>query len=331
MQLNKAIMEYLAWHKNEGHSQWTINSVRSRLGQLAAHHPDDADITAVTGQTIDEHFHQMRDNGLAIGTLAGHKRTTKAFFRWCTDNRLINHDPSITLKRKTHSYSFDPVHSRAVPPADLHTVIESLPAFIAARNNRPRDLRDAALVSLTIDSSARRGEIYNLRRRDVEQALLRGRPLDSSRIVYQTIVAGGKTGAARIRFFNETAGMIQMWLDTMPPDAIWLWSSIVTGQRLNINALWNGFRRICEFAGVPPFRFHAVRKRAVTDIISVSGDPKLGQLYAGHKDPRTTQRYYNDIQQERVDEIASLLAEQRRGGSSSKLANAFFEGIGPKT
>lgn len=321
MRLADAVQQYIDWHHSQAHSRWTIISVRSRLKNLVQNLGAERDLAAINSDDIAAHFHHLRESGLAIGTLAGHKSTIRAFWNWAVGAGLTETDATVILKRKRHNYTFDPVHSRAVPHDHLQRVINAIPSFIAARGYRPRDVRDAALLSLTIDSSARRGELHQLRRVDIEHALQRPRRLENGRNVYH-VSSSGKTGAVRLRFFDETADLLRMWLNLMPDKSVWLWCSLNTGLRLNIHALWLGFKRICRFAGVPPFRFHAVRKRDVTDIIALSGDQKLGQLYAGHADGRTTQRYYNDVQQERVDQAAAHLADRRRGHVS--LADAFF-------
>jgi integrase len=238
------------------------------------------------------------------------------------ENELTEENPTAVLRRKKHGYSYKPVRSRAVPRDDYLKVMHAMPAFTAHRAYHPRDLRDAAMVSLVADSSARRGELWELRRKDLAEALRLGADVGGGVTVYH-VITRGKTGAVTIRFFAETAELLRRWLQHVPPDSPFVFISLRTGKRLRLDAMWLGFKRICEFAGVPPFRFHATRKRVVTDIIESSGDMKVGQLLANHRSPRTTQEYYNDIQQSRVDAAAGALAGQR-AAPRTDIASAFF-------
>lgn len=138
----------------------------------------------------------------------------------------------------------------------------------------------------------------------------------------------GKTGAVVIRFFEESADLLRRWLKVMPRESGFVFVSLRTRKRLRADALHLGLLRICEFAGARPFRFHAIRKRVVTDIIAATGDAKIGQLLAGHASVRTTQEYYNDVAEVAVDSAAASLADRLRGGGDSPdLPGLFFSGI----
>jgi integrase len=203
--------------------------------------------------------------------------------------------------------------------------VASLASFAGHRGWRPRDVRDAALVSVVADSSRRRGEVWNLRRVDVARALERAEPLGGGRSVYH-VESHGKTGPVSIRFYDESAMLLRRWLELLPAGAVFVFISLRTGERLRADALHLGLLRVCEFAGVKPFRFHAIRKRVVTEVIAATGDAKVGQLLAGHASERTTQMYYNDVQQAAVDVAAGALAAKYRGGGGS-LADSFFRRI----
>lgn len=324
MTIDDAVKQYMA-HLEEAQSSRThLATVRRRLGRFAAGREGIA-LNAVTQQMIDEHFDELRAAGLAVGTLAGYQSTQRAFWNWCVSEGLARANPSDVLRARRHAYSFEPVNSRAVPAADFVAAVRAVPDFVAARDYADRDVRDAALFWLAVDSAARRGELRNLRRKDVIRALRHGEQLPNGTTVFRARSVG-KTGASTVRFFEDTSWLLSLWLDRMP-DAAWVFVSLRTGKRLRADAMHLGLHRICEFAGVPPFRFHAIRKRVVTDAIEQSGDMKVGQLLAGHKDQRTTQTYYNDVQEDRVAEAAAALAAARRNKKGDGLTDAFFAKI----
>jgi integrase len=323
MKLNESINLYLASLRARRLSQAHLASVAARLKRLAAAYGE-RPLPTITPDDIAAHFAGLEESGLALGTLAGYKSTGRAFWNWCSQSGLIESNPADALLSKDHAYDYRPVHSRAAPEADFQTAVNRLMDFASHRDYEARDVRDAALVSLAVDSAKRRTELRNLRRRDVETAL--GRPTTAAgRQIYHA-ASRGKTGQVDVVFFEETAVLLRRWLAMMPAESNWLWVNLRTGERLRPDVLAIAFIRLCEFAGVPVFRFHAVRKRTVTDIIRSAGDRKVGQLLAGHKDERTTQMHYNDVDQQRVDEMAARLADVRRGraGGAGDLAMSFF-------
>ena len=62
---------------------------------------------------------------------------------------------------------------------------------------------------------------------------------------------------------------------------------------------------------MPTFRSHAVRKRNISQILTID-DPETAQRYAGHKSLETTLRHYKDIHEDQVHEAAAALAESWR-------------------
>lgn len=319
--LEEAVGRYVADLEERQCSASHVATVRHRLGRFARGREGLA-LRAVTGGDLHNYFTDMQEAGLASGTLAGHKQTLLAFWRWCAGRRWCSLKPSDALRSRKHRYSFRPVRSRAANAGDFAVVIAALPAFAAHRGWRPRDVRDAALVSVVADSSRRRGEVWNLRRVDVARALERPEPLGEGRWVFH-VESHGKTGPVSIRFYDESAMLLRRWLELLPAGAVHVFVSLRSGERLRPDALHLGLLRVCEFAGVAPFRFHAIRKRVVTDVIAATGDAKIGQLLAGHASERTTQMYYNDVQQSAVDAAAGALAAKYRGGRGD-LAGEFF-------
>lgn len=320
----KAVLRYRQWHQVQNSSDRTIQTVKDRMGRFADWYGPEKLLATVTAGDVAAYFRHLQALGLASGTLAGHKSVNKAFWNWCRRQRLVNSNPADILGKREFSYSFRPVHSTAANPRHFEAVIEALPDF--ANSGRDRDVRDAAMISLAMDSAARRGELHSLRRADIVTALAQNTVTGDGLAVYHAR-GQGKTGGATIRFYEDTAALLRRWLEAMPAGAAWLWVNLRTGQRLRVDAMDIACVRLCKFAGVPTFRFHAIRKRVVTDVIEATGDAKVGQMLAGHTDPRVTLQYYDDVHQSRVDEMAGRLAAQRRHGEDwgiAELSAAFF-------
>ena len=315
-----AVAKYIRDLKKRDCSDAHIRTVRSRLGRFVRGR-ETKPLRDAAADT-DRYFQELQGAGLASGTLAGHKSTHLAFWRWCAHHRLCSLRGADALQSRKHRYSFRPVHSRKADGDDFAAVLACLPAFAAHRDYQPRDVRDAALVSLIADSACRRGEAWNLSRAAVVTALTRPETA-GGRVVYH-VASAGKTGQVDIRFFDETAGFLRHWLNFVPPQAGFVFLSLQTGRRIRIDAMQIGLHRICEFAGVKPFGFHSIRKRIVTDAIAATGDPKVGQLLAGHASERTTLAYYDDLAQTEVDTTAALLADRYRHDDGGELARAFF-------
>lgn len=321
MDATAALTRYVQSRIDTGCADRTVETVERRLERLLRDLPDGLAVDHITKDHLETFFDTLREGGLANGTLAGYKSTILAWFNWLVGEEIVVNNPAVVLKKRRHSYSYAPVNSHAADAANFLTVLNSLDAFAG---DNPRNIRDAAIISLAADSSARRGEIHNLRRIDIQRALESPVRTPAGHAVYRC-ASQGKTGLVHIRFYFHSAQYLTQWLAVMPADAIWLWTAVDNPKRLHVDYMRSAFQRACKFAGVPVFRFHAVRKRDVTDIIQSSGDAKIGQLYAGHKDIRTTQAYYNEIDNDHVDQLAAELASQRRTPTSPNIADDFFK------
>lgn len=329
MKLNDAVNLYIAWLRDQHYSAAHVQTVEIRAGRFAATFPAAKLLTDVSRDDVQAFFLDLKADGLASATLAGYKSTLRAFWRWSRhrSRKYTDDDPTDILlareSRSRHAYSYEPQNREAVNDQHFQAVMAALETFAAHRGYNPRDVRDALMISLTADSAGRRGEIWNVTRKQLQKSLERGKVLKNGRTVYR-VQTEGKTGPVRLRFFEETAALARRWLDMLPDGAVWVFVNLRTGQRLRRDAMVLGFNRACKFAGVPVFRFHSVRKRQVTDVIEASGDPKVGQKYANHKSPRTTQIYYNDLADNRVDEAAADLSERRR---QQPLVAEFFKNL----
>lgn len=313
MTLEAALTAYLNYLAGRNLSALHLSTVRSRLRAFVGNRPlgPVADVSALD---LYGHFQRLEDTR-ADGTMAGYASTHRAFWNWCVDQGLIATSPAANLKH----YSYDPHHRRAASRPHVAAVTAALPGFVAYRDNHPRDVRDALAVSICLDCGGRIGEVRSLRRRALEIALASGEVTPNGRTRH-IIVGRGKTGAANLVFFEETAVLARLWLEVSPwPGADHVFISLKSGRLLRRESMSRCFDRICDYANVPKFRSHAIRKRNASDLQQMFGDPELTRQYLGHSTIAVTMKHYNDFEQNRVGDAAAEVASMRRGDPLDKL------------
>jgi len=139
-------------------------------------------------------------------------------------------------------------------------------------------------------------------------------------------IAGyGKTGGADLVFFETTAEFASIWCNS-DVKSEFVFCNMSTGKKLSNSGASKSFTRICAWIGVPEFRSHALRKRNVTEMIKMSGDWKVAQRFADHKDIKTTMTHYNDFERDCVDVQAHRLRAARKEKVKDMLRmSAFFK------
>lgn len=315
MDLEKIVNLYLLGLVQRNLSPLHIRTVGSRLRQFVeptTEFPTDRrarPVDSITALELHTHFRRLADGGRSDGTMAGYASTHRAFWAWVVEQGHRSDSPGTNIAR----YSYLPKRRRAAPPASIAAVSGALLPFVEAHHYNPRDVRDALAVSLSLDSANRIGEIRSLRRRDMELALQNGVLSANGRMRY-IIVGHGKTGDQELVFFEESAELYRLWQKFSPyPKADHVFISLRTGRLLRLETMSRAFVRVCEYAGVPTVRSHAIRKRNASDFQLAFRDPELTRQYLGHTSIQTTMKHYNDVDRERVGEAAAELSSARRG------------------
>lgn len=319
MLLSNAIAAYLDDLSERQLTAVHIRTVKYRLGQFAKTRPVDQKISQLTRADLAAYFIKLRE-GKSDGTMAGYTSTHKAFWRFAKNEGWTK----TNLGKRLKKYSYRPVVRKAAPADDLAIVLSKLDDFIHHRNGRIRDIRDALLVSLSLDAGARRAAMWGLRRSDVERSLRKPKRAKNGRIVYSVNAYVNKTGTTTLSFCQETADLFLLYFERAPYTRLDLvFFSLTTGEIMKPSSLSRAFDRICKFADVPVFRSHAVRKRNGSTIINEMRDLSAAQLYLGHDDISTTSAHYRtpeDVAGEAAAELAS-----RRRGERDVLVEQFFK------
>lgn len=332
MKFHRAIDLYLSDLAEKRRSAYTQKTINSRMSDFKSflESDDGWELVDITSDHIHDYFEYMKKvRGLADGTLAGRKSTLRSFFTFAMKNGWVSFEDNPThvlVDNHQHRYSYEPVNRLDVPENDLVQVLQQIPNYLTHHDYSERALRDSLIVALTADSAARRQAIWSIRKKDIKAALSKGRKNKHGQLVYHVSSIEGKTGSELIRFYEDTASLVHLYLEMQHKSAVWLLENPQTRKRYRIDGLHRSFVRLCKFAKVPVFRFHSVRKRDVIDAIESGGDQKLGQIYAGHRSQTSTQNAYNLLRRSRVDDVAGQLAMKRRGASgASDLVNDFFK------
>lgn len=315
MDLREAVSTYLEHLKERQSSQAHLKTVEWRLSQFLEGR-EDREVGDITRSELAEHFIELARTR-ADGTMAGLTSTHKAFWSFAEAEGWTEINVGARLKR----FSYKPKSRRAAPAADIRKVALALPAYADHRGGRPRDVRDALFVSLSLDSGARLGAMAGLERRDVAAALKRPARAANGRLVYQVVSRRGKTGTSKMEFCEETAQMFRRWLKMIPATKF-VFVNINTGEPLRRDSLARAFERVCAYADVPVFRSHAVRKRNVSQILA--SDPQTAQRYADHSSLETTYRHYSDVDEDDVLEATASLAERWRGVDAHEELRRLF-------
>ena len=142
----------------------------------------------------------------------------------------------------------------------------------------------------------RRGEIFSLRRRDIDlnQKLL-------------TVRGGGsKTGQTRVIPLNQEAlQVLSDWVAEREVDKEdYVFPSPVTGKRFtSIKTAWT---TLMEFAKIENFRFHDIRHTFASNLVMKGADLYSVKELLGHANIETTQRYAH-LAPEHKSRIVELL------------------------
>lgn len=288
--LTDVVDAYLQHLLEEGASPSHRRTVRWRLGRFLRMQRGqvingDRLIGFVTRADLAEHIEEMEGQDYNEGTIAGLVSTNRAFWRWAHEKGYT----TINLGEKLRRRSYAPQKRRPAPAEDVERVAAILEEYSYLNNMDWCCLRNATIVSLSLDSGARRRAIRNLKITAVEAAL-RAPESTADGPAYMAY-SFSKKKVAKLRFFRETAGFFRRLLPQLPAGATYVFLSLETHERLHPDSFSGPFERICDYAGVPVFRSHAVRKRNTIEIAHEDG-ARAAQEYAGHSSIDVTQTHY---------------------------------------
>ncbi len=219
-------------------------------------------------------------------------------------------------------FKFHTNEDKTVAPADVTKVLRSLEQFAYHRGGNPRDLRDALIVSMALESGKRIGELQQVTRADMHRAIARGsvqvvevNGVDVQVSVY-SITTTGKTKEVPLIFHDLSARLFQEYVDKLPPRKIlsksnWLFVNGRTGLQLGKRAMSSAFERLCEFAEVPLFYSHSARHTLVTELDDLGVNTGTIQAVTGHSSEKMINEHYLNRKVSKAKRAGAILQAHR--------------------
>ena len=198
----------------------------------------------------------------------------RSFFRFLTDEGLVNENPAAILEI--------PKRRRTLPEVMDRETVESLLSMIDDKN--PRGCRDKCLYELIYSAGLRVSEAVGLNLKDIDIkggiAKVRGKG-DKERIV----LFGAEASAQLKKYLNE--GRPKLAGKANKSHAVFIAGS---GKRLSRKGIWKNYAKYTALAGTSS-HLHTLRHSFATGLLEGGADLRTVQELLGHADLSTTQIY----------------------------------------
>lgn len=209
--------------------------------------------TLLDRPTVNAFITSLLDNGAEPSTARSRHLALRRFSAWLLDEGEISSDELIGSKPPKLDQKIIPVLTEAQIAALLK----------ACQGREFRDLRDAAIIRLMIETGARAGEVVLLTRDDVD--LVRG----------SVVIRRGKGGKARrVPIGPQTSRSIDRYLrarrahSSASSPELWLGDR---GKRFGYDALHKTLKMRADMAGIPGFHPHVLRHTAASRWLAAGG------------------------------------------------------------
>jgi site-specific recombinase XerD len=280
--------------------EWlTENTVLNSIADVTAAHLSQYQISLYRLETEDEKTGRKKQR-LCAGAQANKLAAMKRFFLWLWQEGLIVHNPSASIQM--------PKQAKMLPrniltPAEAKRLIESIPT------EKPRDIRDRAILEVMYATGIRRAELVSLTIYDVEMQT------GTMRIEH------GKGDETRLVPLTETAvTALKLYLEESRPcfateaGQIRLFVSSRSGGRLDADDI----RRIVRKAGknarikkhITP---HTLRHTCATHLLKGKADIRQIQKLLGHRRLSSTE-IYTHVDLGDLAEVISRCHPREKGG-----------------
>lgn len=296
MNLERAINDYIVWHKVSRHSEKTIKWYQWTLGTWHRWLVANGRSTAITGLTIADARDFLEAEGkratlychhpfgvahpgkLSDRTLHCYARGIRALFRWLVEEEYLTRNPMAKLKPPKLEQRMK----------EILTAEEIQRMLDACETTTFLGSRLYALVALMYDSGLRAGELVGLDLDDVQWAQ------------YQVKVYGKGKKERLVPFGPAVHKALRRYLALREsfvgeqPQAIFITRE---GQRLTTNALSHMIKRLGQRVGIPRAHPHLFRhSAAVAAVMNGANQFELKRIL-GHTQLSTTDGYMDYAQQ----------------------------------
>ena len=281
MTMNKAITEYLRYHKLMGHTNKTISNYHDVLTQFVKF-TGDIDIEDINIDLIRDYQESLINRGLSNTTVANYLTHIKAFI-----NYLIE-EYDLTAKDLPNRIKMPRKKKRIV---DLFTSEQVRLIFnsISAESEWLR-LRNCLLVALMYDSGLRQEELTKINLQDINR--------DNN-----LLLVHGKGNKERfVPLGATTLKYLDLYLDCRPFDLSFLFCNR-RGDRITTNAVKQFMQDLRNKTGLKNLSSHKLRHNFATNYCinqyKKTGNVDIYKLVElmGHEDVETTRIYLHLAQQ----------------------------------
>lgn len=283
MRLDSAVDEYLTGARQEGKSPTTVRHYRWHLNRLVRWlgFREAVELAHVTRSLLRMWGADLREVW-APATIKQATCAARSFFAWCTEEGWLEENPALALR---------------VPPVPRRVQRtlsdEEVRAMLRACDDSPKGRRDAALVSLLLDSGLRASEVCRLAVEDLD--------LEEGLLVVQ--IKGGDQGVGY--FGDATVRRLRRWLAVRPSEdgvrAVFVsLGGNTPGRPVTVSGLRLILRRLGEQAGVEGVSTHAFR-RSFAVIATQAGAPsRLVQQLGRWSDIEMVEHYTQGLEARRL-------------------------------
>lgn len=316
--ITKAVNEYLQYIQRMDvtvghleHEAWALERLTSFTGLIDIDSLDRADLkrayNTVKGRSGRKYSQRTKDN------LAN---AWARFFEWAVTRTLIVENIANKLPRNTY---LAPEKGKGADPAHFALVKSKLHEYAYHRGGEPIDIRNALIVSLSMDSAARLVSLWSAELKVMQEALKHPEyvrhPRGKSTVYHwRSRGKGHANRIVRLIFLESSAELLRSYLSVRPmTDSKYLFVSHQArnyGGQLDKYNISTAFRKLCDYCKVPRFLSHAVRHRLITDMVLAGVDPKTVQEFACHKKVTTTLEVYTHVSRSRVAANAAYISQK---------------------
>ncbi len=234
-----------------------------------------SDAGAVTHAHISDHLAHCKQRGLAAASIKLVVVALKIFFRFLHARGVIKHDPAEVLPL--------PRMERYAPETLNELQMEDFLAGIAT--NRPRGLRDRAMLELLYSSGLRISELVNARLEniDLDRGVIR---VTGKGNKTRLVPVGAKAREAIGRYLaSERPGVVR------PKTGSEIFLNRF-GRKLTTVRVWQIVKQLAREAGIESNIYpHLMRHSFATHLLNNGADLRVIQEMLGHADISTTQIY----------------------------------------
>lgn len=283
-------------------SPYSVTHLRASLRPMAAA-LGDPPAAAVTYQDLRAYVDGLRLR-YKPGTLRPIVGDLRQFWRWAKKRGIVARNPAKRLRGPSRRVVVETATLKAADEGDVRRVLAYLAAdleplvyrdlfgnLIAAppaewSDDDRRHARDLFLLAFLYDTGCRAGELWQLSRRAMVEAVAAPGP------VYR-VASTGKTGEVVLRFTVATAELWSVWECVRPPGdgyAVVGWGRGRPVGPLSTSTLSRMLSRHCDRAGVARFRAHALRHAKVKRAKAAAGLEVASRLI-GHGSTAVTSAY----------------------------------------